>query len=276
MKPGIRLAHDLDDLREGIERSGVHLAGLRADDRRAAELGERRAQPFRLHSTLVVGVYDDELRGADAQQPQRAVDGHMAESPDDDADRRRLCEAALADVPASLGENLVPCGGECSHVRHLTAGGDRERGARREAEQVLEPLADDHLESGDRWPEWPEAGALVPDRRQPIGRDRGGKSAAGHVSEVATARGRDHSRLDGACKLLDHAERIGGRLRKRPVEGAGDLLHRSPWEHGALAERVEIVGRELRGSAKEVALVAHAARSFSNRAGSSNGPTRAR
>ena len=43
VKPGVRLAHDVDDLREVIERSGIHLAGLRADDRRAAELGERRA-----------------------------------------------------------------------------------------------------------------------------------------------------------------------------------------------------------------------------------------
>src|SRR4029079_12496909 len=109
----------------------------------------------------------------------------MAEAPNDNADRRRPGETALADIPASLGKNLVSCGGERGHVRHLTAGGDRERSARREAEQVLEPLADDHLEGGDRWPEWPETGALIPYRRPPIGRDRGGErdARAAHTEE---------------------------------------------------------------------------------------------
>ena len=122
VKPRVRLAHDLDDLREvdRTSRCSPRPPARRRSSGRRARRAPRAALPAPLRPRSSAST----TTSCDApmpEQPQRPVDGHVAESPDDDADRRRLCEPALADVPASLGENLVPCGGECSHVRHLTA-----------------------------------------------------------------------------------------------------------------------------------------------------------
>jgi hypothetical protein len=96
------------------------------------------------------------------------------------------------------------------------------------------------------------------------------------VPEVATARGRDDARLDCAGKLLDDPERVGRLLRERPAEGGGELVDGRIGEDAPLVERLDEVACELGRPAQQLALLAHAASSCSNRAGSSKGPTSAR
>ena len=103
VEPGVRLAHDLDDLREAgrTSRCSPRRPARRRSSGRRARRAPRAARPAPFGPASSAGD-DDELRRADPEQPQRAVDGHVAESPDDDADRRRLREPALANVPAAL------------------------------------------------------------------------------------------------------------------------------------------------------------------------------
>ncbi len=107
VEPGVRLAHDRRRSagRDRTSRCSPRPPARRRSSGRSSSASAARS-PSGSHSTLVVGVHDHELGGADPQQPQRAVDRHVAESPDDDADRRRPCEPALADIPASLREDL--------------------------------------------------------------------------------------------------------------------------------------------------------------------------
>ena len=76
MQPSAVLGGGVGDLLERVERAGVDLAGLCADDRRPVAALERCAQRAGVHASLRVG--GNRLRRPKAEQPQRAVDGHVA------------------------------------------------------------------------------------------------------------------------------------------------------------------------------------------------------
>ncbi len=146
---------------------------------------------------------------------------------------------------------------ERRHVSHLAAGRYRERGVSRQPEDVLQPVAGDLLDHHRRRPEGTEPGALIPDRREPVGPDARGKCAARDVPEVASPCGRDDAALDLTRHQLDDVQRVRGRSGKRPSERLRDVLGRVLREHRTLGEGVEEVAGELGGAPQQTPLVGH-------------------
>ena len=132
VQPRSVLSRGIGDLLEGVERPGVHLAGLRAHDRRRVDAFECGAQRVRIHAPLM--VRRDRLRRTEPEQPHRAVDRHMTLLSYEDADARPACETVAADVPADALEDAVASSGKCSHAPHLGARDEPDRGIRRKAE----------------------------------------------------------------------------------------------------------------------------------------------
>ena len=119
--PGAVRVGDGDDRLEVVERSRVHLAGLRADDQRLPGVGEHAVQELGAHPPLVVHRHDELLGPSDPEQPKRAGQRHVALLPDDDPKRRRAGETLLAEVVADLLVHGLTGGGERGDVRHLAA-----------------------------------------------------------------------------------------------------------------------------------------------------------
>src|SRR5207302_977206 len=73
--PAARCSNALADLAQRIERTAVHVAGLRAYDDRpfAAQL-----EPIRSHAAVAIGFDHAHVTRAETEQAQRAVDRVMA------------------------------------------------------------------------------------------------------------------------------------------------------------------------------------------------------
>ena len=98
VQPRARRFGRVGDLGQRVDRPGVHLADLGADDRRAVAGGECRTEAVRVECALRL-AYDDGRR-SEPEQAQRAVDGDVTLRADQDADARRARQAVPADVPA--------------------------------------------------------------------------------------------------------------------------------------------------------------------------------
>ena len=88
---------------EVVTRAGVHVAGLRADDRRAGLSAPRRhRQRLGVHRPVGESGNDRHRAFAEAEQAHGPVDRRVALRADDDAHRRRAVEAVAPDVPTVL------------------------------------------------------------------------------------------------------------------------------------------------------------------------------
>lgn len=170
------------------------------------------------HSTLVIHRHRHGRLGAEPEEAQSAIDGHMALPTDEDADTRSAAEPVALDIPTCPLEHGVPSSSEARDMCHLTAGHEGKRGRRGEPEKLLEPLAGDLLDDGSCGPADDEAGVLIPGARQPVRRERGGQRAADDEPEVAAARNRDHPSVGRSGKRFDHGQRIDRYGRQRAAD----------------------------------------------------------
>ncbi len=212
------------------------------------------------HPALIVDRHDLLLGAADSEQPQRAGQRHVALLPDDDAERGRAREAFLAQVVANALVKGLARRRERGDVGHLTARDEREGRLRRQAEQLEHPAPGDRLERRDGRCRLGEAGVLVPRGDEPVGSEGCRQRAADHEAEVAARAHCGETRLGGGRELVDERERVRALVGDGAVNG---LQHRRvvrvrPDRAGR--ERVDVVGGELCGSAKECSLVGHGAR----------------
>jgi hypothetical protein len=104
--PGAGVASGGADVHERIDGPAVHVAGLRDHDRLAAA-GQRRGERLGPHRPLRVDSNRLDRRGPEAEQPQRAVDGHVALGGGEHADARRAHHAVALDVVARVGQDTV-------------------------------------------------------------------------------------------------------------------------------------------------------------------------
>ena len=254
-RPGI--GAQICDLGECVDRTGVDLTDLGADDGGSADLVEMLAECVHAHAALIVDV--DVRRGiaSEPEEPQRPVDGHVSLSAHEDVDGRSSREPLLLDVPAGALEYGMASGREAGHVSHLTARDERERSRGRDSEQVLEPRPRDLLDHSGRRAAGHQSGVLVPRRRQPVGSERCGDRATDYEPEVAAARDRDDARLRGGGELLHDVERAPRLVLQRRVERRAELLDRRGRPDGPLVERLDEVGGDLRRAAQQLAFVPH-------------------
>ena len=169
----------VDDLGERIERPRVHLARLGHHDGRTVALGECSCQTLNLCSAVIVGGYNLEHVGAEAEQPQGTIDGHVTLRTDDHSDLRGAPQSLPGEIPSGSSKHLVSGGGEAGHVRHLTAGHESNRRLGRQAEEIFEPPGGYVLDNGGRRAGDIGERVLVPCGGEPIGSQRSRNGAAG-------------------------------------------------------------------------------------------------
>src|SRR5437762_1009757 len=73
-----------------------------------------------VHPSLVVG--GNGLGCTEAEQPQGAVDRHVAVLPDEHPDARPTRQPVTRNIPSRALEHAVARGGECRDAAHLRAG----------------------------------------------------------------------------------------------------------------------------------------------------------
>ena len=129
-----------------IESPGMHVAGLQADDRRAAPGVELRGERSDVDPALVVGRHRRRLTQAEVAQCD--VDGAVPLCTDDHPNRRAAVQALRVDVPAHLCEHLVAGGSQTGEVRHRRAGDEPDVGARGQPEQLEQPATRRLLRGG--------------------------------------------------------------------------------------------------------------------------------
>ena len=224
----------LRDLLERVEGARVHLAGLRADDRRTFASLEGRTERVRAHASLAVGCHG--LGGAEPEQPQRAVDRDVPLLADEHPDARPARQPVTCDVPSRALEHAVARGGERRDAAHLRAGDEADRRIGRERQQLAHPFAHDLLDDRRRRPAHVEAGVLVPRRREPVARQRGWQAAADHEAEIPAARNRDDARVGGGRELLHDLLRLERLLLERYAQPRTQLVRGELREHGPVLE----------------------------------------
>src|SRR5207247_3622490 len=131
VQPGLVSGRDVGNRVDRIERSGVHVARLRADNRwtsanlAAVERGGERVRPY---PSLIVGRSADDLTRADPEHPQRADYRHVHFVADDDAQQGRALQTVRLDIPAGAAQQLVTCRRERREVRHVAARDEADAG----------------------------------------------------------------------------------------------------------------------------------------------------
>ena len=253
VQPGTGPFDRVGDRREVVADAGVHLSGLGADDRRTVGLGQGDAEGARVDRPVWVGTDHPDLCAPDPEVAQRPVDRRVPHRADENRDRRRPGEPVLQEVPASRGQDMLTCRGETGEVSGLAARDERERRVLRDPEQLLRPRSGGVLDHDRGRAESDQPEVLVPGRHQPVRGERDRQRSADHEPEVAAALARDDAGVDVRCELLDHLQRIRRAVGQRAVEHLAELADTGTGVHGSRVQRVEVVCRQLGGTAEKVA-----------------------
>ena len=235
-----------------VARAGVDVAELRTDDRRPIARRERRGQQLDPHSPLLVGRNRLDLRAADAEVAQGAIDGDVALLAHEDADARCALEPVACEVPACPREDPVPRRRQGCHVRHLAAGHEAGRDACRKQEQLAQPLEHDLLDDARARRRPDQAGVLIPGRGEPVRGDGDRQRAPDDEAEEPARRHRHDPRLGRFDQLGDDLRRVGCVLRQRAAERGPELLDRRLRRDRPVVERVDEPRRVVGGEAEEV------------------------
>jgi hypothetical protein len=143
--PGLPRPGPRHDVTERIERPGVHLAGLGADDGGPGDAG---GQPVGEHPALIVGRDAVDPVSAQAHHPERLDHGGVRLRPHDHRQLRGAEQPVGLHVPAGPGQLLIAGGGEGRGVGHGAPGDERGGGPGRQAEQLSQPAGDDLVQPG--------------------------------------------------------------------------------------------------------------------------------
>jgi hypothetical protein len=108
MHPGALPVRRVANVADRVGRSGVHVAGLNAHDRRAAESG-KSAGP---HRSLSAGGNRDDSVAAQAEQSQSLEHGNVDLLSNYHGDRRRAKEPILFHPPAGIHQGCVAGSGQ--------------------------------------------------------------------------------------------------------------------------------------------------------------------
>ena len=272
--PGFGGLASVRDRCKRIDRAGVDVARLGADDRGRLRCLERLLQRFGAHPALTVHWDELETGGSEPEQPERTIDRDVSLGAGEDADPRGADESVTSDIPSRAGQDVLARSRKRSRVRALGAGDEPARDTVGQAEQLDEPPRGDLLDGcGSRRGDDREA-VLIPRGREPVRRHRRRQRASDHETEIASGLRSDDARLGSRDKLRDDL-RIGD-----PVVGEGaaecfpQLLDRRTCRHRTLPERVQVSGGVVGGEPQQL-VVRHPAILLSERGCSTRLPPRA-
>lgn len=215
MHPRPALPGPLDDVGEGIERAGVHLARLHADHRRA---GHVLREPVGAHPPLVIGGHPADPVPAEPDQPEGLDQRGMGFLPGDHGQLRRPGQPVGLHVPAGPGQLLIAGRGKGGRVGHGRPGHERRGAAGRQAEQAGQPPGHHLMHAGRHRGHHRQRRVLIPRRRQPARRQRDGVRAAGDKAEIPAARARHGRRGSRRIQQRQRGGRVPCQLRQRLIQ----------------------------------------------------------
>ena len=142
MDPDIVGAHRLAYFAHRVERAGVHIAGLRADDCRAVQIGERICA----HAALAIDRRPDRPVPSEPEHAQRLEQRGVRLLARHDGDFRGSMEPVSVRVMAVREQHRAAVGGKRGEVRHRRPGHKRGPRIGRQVERLQQPLCRDPLD----------------------------------------------------------------------------------------------------------------------------------
>jgi hypothetical protein len=140
---------EVGDRVEAVERAGVHVAGLGGDDRGSLEPFEGPAQRGDLEAVLVVARHLHRGALTEPEVAQGPGHGRVSAGLEHHVHLRGAGQPVRLDVPAHLPEHVVTGRREAGEVRHLPAGDEPDRAARRQADELDDPACRHLLDDRD-------------------------------------------------------------------------------------------------------------------------------
>ncbi len=166
MEPGAALACRGRDLRDRIERAGIHVPRLRADDAEARRRSQRRGKFRRAHAALLVGRDALQPLRAEAQHPKRGEDRVVRLVAHDDVNRWRAEQPLRVHIPAGVGEQMLTRRRQTREVRHLAAGDESHAPRGRQPGEIAEPRRGDLFDDRHDRRQRVDAAVLIPRGRR--------------------------------------------------------------------------------------------------------------
>jgi hypothetical protein len=240
MNPGAGGAGERAGGLERIVGTGIHVAGLQAEDRRLVGRRQGLRQAVQPQALLVVHRQDLDAAGAEADQTRGTQQGIVAGGAGENAQARSAGEAFGLHVDAAIGEQAVAGGGQGGGVGHLAAGDEGERGAGRNVQQRFQPGAAHLLQHRGGGTCGVGGGVLVPGGGEPVGGDGGGIGAADHPAEEAAGAGAEQAGIHVGGKGGDDAGRVLRRRREIATEGGAQSLRRGAHADGTGSETTQV------------------------------------
>jgi len=156
--PDTGLACSGNDLTGRVERAGIDVACLEAEERRAVHWWEGVGA----HSALIVYGYADDTLASETEEAQRLEETDVDFAAYDDGDRWGTEESLCLHVPADVAEEGMAGRGEGREVRRRRARHEADARLRRQAEYIEQPARGDLFEFRCARCERPRPRVLVP------------------------------------------------------------------------------------------------------------------
>jgi hypothetical protein len=181
--PCLTAMRDLANYVQGIDATGVNVARLHTDDRRADNRVKRIGQCIRVDDSVGATTDCSQGIGADPQQPQCSVDAGMPLFCREYGNRRRAPQTLCLHVPAGPSQQVMTCGRQGGKGRHLTAGDEADRAVRGKPEQLANPVRHHLLGHRRDRARHVRCGVLVPGANEPVRTDRSRHRGTHHEPE---------------------------------------------------------------------------------------------
>ena len=130
MHPPVPCMRQFGDGVQPVDRSGVDVPHLTADDQGPGCVLESRFQCRNRHPALIVYIHGVNLPGH-AEKPKRPIDGRVATPADQHPGHRSTEQTVALHIPSGPGQHGVAGGGQAAEVGHRATGGDTGRCALR-------------------------------------------------------------------------------------------------------------------------------------------------
>ena len=160
MDPGTVPPGNLNGGLEGVEGSGVEVAGLETDQRGP---GPFRQQPVQLGGDQpALGICGDRGGPPETEVPEAQVNGLVALLAHKAPDPRGPCKASSVEVPASISHQPPPGSGQPGEVGHGGSCSEPDVGILGQVQELQEPVPGRLLDGRDGGSGVAHARVLVP------------------------------------------------------------------------------------------------------------------
>src|ERR1043166_2480626 len=122
MQPARALSNSRDDFENRIERAGIDIAGLRANQNWSVNARQNSTKLIWSHAALIVRRNSDDLLASQTKHLQASKDRYMRFIAGYDRDSRRANQTLLLNAPPEFLVQRMSSAGETGKVSHRAAG----------------------------------------------------------------------------------------------------------------------------------------------------------